>query len=173
MKHEWKSGDRCVSFLEPDVSLIFSNMRKSPKGFCASFPSADSPTSGRVDGQRDLEAGQLGAPFPQHALDSVVSVREPVRQVHVRQSEVRFGQRVRAGLEGAATGQAVRVQRLGTVLTRGDQLIQQVTCVFIATAAHFLHTRDGHPKTCHLLLQSHIQLEQERDGRWKSTDGDI
>lgn len=64
--------------------------------------------------------------------------------------------------EGAAAGQAVGVQRLGTVLTRWDQLVYNNTSVLIVTTSQLLHTGNLHPETCHLLLQSHIQLDRRQ-----------
>lgn len=64
--------------------------------------------------------------------------------------------------EGAVTGQPVGVQRFGTVLTRWEQLVQQVTDVLVVTAAQLLHAGDLHPETGHLLLQGHVQLKKKR-----------
>lgn len=66
------------------------------------------------------------------------------------------------GLEGAVAGQPVGVQRLGTVLTRWDQLVQNVTAVRIVAAAQLLHAGDLHPETGHLLLQSHVHLKTRK-----------
>lgn len=140
--------------------------------------------SGRLDGQRDLDAAQLFALVTQNHLDPVVPVGQPVGQVHVGHVDVGGRQRVRAlrsgtrtvseqnlydrnnawqtdthGLEGAVAGQAAGVQRFWTVLARRKQLVQEITAVLVVTAADFLHARDFHPDHRHLLLQSHVQLQ--------------
>lgn len=65
------------------------------------------------------------------------------------------------GFEGAVTRQPVGVQRFRTVLTRRDQLVQNVTGVPIVTAAQLVQTGDLHPETCHLLLQGHVHLRRK------------
>lgn len=142
-----------------------------------------------VNGQSQFEAAQLFALAAQDALDPVVPVSQPVRQIHVGQVEVGLRERVRAlrrerrvqvrreitdttesavwkqthSFEGAVAGQAVGVQRFRTVLTRRDQLVQNITGVPIVTAAQLLHTGNLHPETCHLLLQGHVHLWRRND----------
>lgn len=74
-------------------------------------------------------------------------------------------------------GQSVGVQRLRTVLTRRDQLVQEITGVLIVTTAQVLHTGDPHPETCHLLLQGHIHLRarerERRDNRVLGSCGQV
>lgn len=118
-----------------------------------------------VKGESDFEAAQLLVLAAQDALHTVVTVSQPGGQIHVGQVEVRLRQRVRASLEGAVAGQPVGVQRFRTVLTRRDQLVQNITCILIVTTAHLLQTGDLHPETCHLLLQGHIQLMRREKGR--------
>lgn len=66
------------------------------------------------------------------------------------------------GLEGAAAGQPVGVERFWTVLTRRDQEGQKIAGVLVVAAAQLLHTRNPDPETSNLLLQRDVELRRRR-----------
>lgn len=118
-----------------------------------------------VEGQRHLQAAQHLVLGPQDPLGPVVPIGQPVGKVGVRQVEVGLGEGVGASFEGAVAGKAVGVQRLGTVLARGEQLVQEGAGVWVVAAAQLLQTGDLHPEARHLPLQRHVHGERrdERD----------
>jgi len=62
--------------------------------------------------------------------------------------------------ERAVAGQAICMQRLGTVLSWGDELIEQVTDIRIMTTSYFIQTWYFHPHTSYFSVQRHVQLKQ-------------
>lgn len=124
-------------------------------------------TSGWVDSKAHFQTTKFLAFGSQNALGSIVAIGEPERKIYVWQVELWLRQTVVTCFEWAVARKAVGMQWLWAILSRRDQLIQEITCILVMATPNLLHTWYFDPETSNLLFQGHIHGERRSEGDWR------